>query len=494
MTVMAVWCEKSPDPALNLALSVGKIARCRQKTRSVLKNVSQARLSTRLDMVHWSKTVSYSASTRPATPNRITPLLSMVPSSPPPASPNTPCLVDIVGLGQDRPADHDRCHQVIQAADVLVAGERILTEFPDFSGERIVIKAPLSSVLEKLDQARDAGRRVVVLVGGDPCFYGIGPLLARRWGRENVRLHPATTTLQAAAALLGIAWQGVATVSLHGRNRTTPLFAVLGRHPWVAVYTDHLHTPAILAAMLLERGADNLRMWVFENLGLADQRWGMFPLEEAQTHVFSPLNLVLLERFQEPEIRLTLGMSEQAYVHEQGMITKPMVRAAALAALSLEPENLLWDLGAGCGSVGIEAGLFLPAGGVVAVEKEARRVVMIRKNVRRTNAFWVHVLQGRMPNCLPGLPEPDRIFLGGGLSQGDGLLETVCTRLRPGGRLVAALVLLESLEQVRGHLDRLHWPVELIQVQVSHATPLAGGVRLNAQNPVFLISSRKPDS
>ncbi len=369
-----------------------------------------------------------------------------------------------------------------------------MTEFPDFPGERLVIKAPLSSILEKLDQARDAGRRVVVLVGGDPCFFGIGPLLVRRWGRENVRLHPATTTLQAAAALLGIAWQDVATVSLHGRNRATPLFAALGRHSWVAVYTDHVHPPATLAAMLLERGADNFRMWVFENLGLADQRWGMFPLEEAQTNAFSPLNLVLLERLQEPKIRLTLGMSEHDYVHEQGLITKPMVRAAALAALSLEPENLLWDLGAGCGSVGIEAGLLLPAGGVVAVEKEARRVAMIRKNVRRTNAFWVHVLHGRMPDCLTYLPEPDRIFLGGGLSQGDSLLETVCTRLRPGGRLVAALVLLESLEQVRVHLDRLHWPVELLQVQASHATPLAGGVRLNALNPVFLISSRKPDS
>ncbi|PTN34466.1 precorrin-6y C5,15-methyltransferase (decarboxylating) subunit CbiE [Desulfonatronum sp. SC1] len=425
--------------------------------------------------------------------------------------------IDVVGLGQGPRHGHAELERLIQEADMLAAGERIQADFPNFRGERVVLKAPLASPLERLDQAWEAGRRVVVLVGGDPCFYGIGPLLVRRLGRENVRLHPGTTTLQAAAALLGIAWQNVPAVSLHGRDRTASLFAALGRNHRVAVYTDERHAPAVLAGMLMERGADNFRMWVFEDLGLPSQNWGAYSLEQAAGRAFSPLNLVLLERVREPEITLTLGMAVEDYVHERGLITKPTIRAAALAALALEPDHLLWDLGAGCGSVGIEAGLLLPRGGVVAVEREERRVAMIRENVRRTNAFWVQVVHGQMPDCLETLPHPDRIFLGGGLGSSLGcspqnsprssprnmqgrdpgdvskdILESAWDRLKPGGKLVAATVLLGSMHRAKTLLEHHGLGLEIVQVQAGHGAPLADDVRISAQNPVFLLSSRKP--
>ncbi len=425
--------------------------------------------------------------------------------------------VEVLGLGQGPRHERTELDHLIQEADLLLGGERILNQYTDFHGERVVLKAPLASPLERLDQAWEAGLRVVLLVGGDPCFYGIGPLLVRRLGRENVRLHPGTTTLQAAAALLGIAWQDVPAVSLHGRDRTTPLFAALGRNHWVAVYTDEQHAPAVLAGMLLGRGADNFRMWVFEDLGLPSQNWGAYSLEQAAKRNFSPLNLVLLERVRESEITLTLGMAVEDYVHERGLITKPTVRAAALAALSLEPDHLLWDLGAGCGSVGIEAGLLLPRGGVVAVEREEHRVAMIRENVRRTNAFWVQVVHGLMPGCLEVLPDPDRIFLGGGLGSSLGcspesspksslgntqesgpgvvpedILETAWDRLKPGGKLVAATVLLGSMHRAKTFLERRGLDLEIVQIQVGHSVPLADDLRISAQNPVFLLSSHKP--
>ena len=446
--------------------------------------------------------------------------------------PTQPALhpVEVLGLGQSPRHERTELDHLIQEADLLLAGERILNQYTDFHGERVMLKAPLASPLERLDQAWEAGRRVVVLVGGDPCFYGIGPLLVRRLGRENVRLHPGTTTLQAAAALLGIAWQDVPAFSLHGRDRTTPLFAALGRSQRVAVYTDERHTPAVLAEMLLERGADNFRMWVFEDLGLPSQNWDAYTLEQAaQTAqgAFSALNLVLLERVRESEVTLTLGMAVESYVHERGLITKPTVRAAALAALALEPGHLLWDLGAGCGSVGIEAGLLLPRGGVVAVEREERRTAMIRENVRRTNAFWVQVAHGLMPGCLEALPDPDRIFLGGGLGSSLGcspesshksssksspknslgntqesgpddvpenILETAWDRLKPGGKLVAATVLLGSMHRVKTFLERRGFDLEIVQIQAGDGVPLADDLRISAQNPVFLLSSHKPMS
>lgn len=408
--------------------------------------------------------------------------------------------VHVLGLGQNITDLHPGHARLVRAADVILGSERILAAFPGLRAERIILKAPLEPILEQVALAAADGRRVVVLAGGDPCFHGIGPLLARRLGREQVALSPGTTTVQAAAALLGIAWQDVAVVSLHGRDDDAPLFNNLARRVRTAVYTDADNTPSAVARRMLERGARDFAMWVFEDLGSPGQRWARFSLEDARGKSFSPLNLILLERLQEPEIRLTLGMRDEAYVHEQGLITKRAARAAALAALRLEPADVLWDLGAGCGSVGIEAGLLLPGGEVLAVERKERRAEMIRENVRRTHAFWVRVVQGPMPGCLAGLPGPDRIFLGGGLAGGppddqaggNYVLEAAWDRLKPGGRLVAAAVLLDSLHRVRTFLEQHGHDPEIIQVQASHAAPLAGGMRLCAQNPVFLVCSNKP--
>ncbi|SDB17784.1 precorrin-6Y C5,15-methyltransferase (decarboxylating) [Desulfonatronum thiosulfatophilum] len=400
----------------------------------------------------------------------------------------------MLGLGQSVQEISAPRMELINSAELLVAGKRLHGAFPDYQGRRITLKAPLAQVMDELEQVVvDHGPRVVVLVGGDPCYYGIGPLLVQRLGPERVRLHPGTTTLQAAASLLGLAWQHVGVVSLHGRNGTTLLFAALARNRHVAVYTDDSNTPAAVATMVLERGGENFRMWVFEDLGTPEQRWGQFTLEQVLGQEFSPLNLVLLERTAEPELQICLGMAEKDYCRENGLITKRTVRAAVIAALALQPDNLLWDLGAGCGSVGLEAGLLLPQGGVTAVEREPRRVAMIRENIRRTNAFWLQVVQGRMPECLHGLPVPDRIFIGGGLSGGMSILEEACMRLKPGGRLVASVVLLQSLERIRDHLEHMRWPLEILQIQASHAVPLAGGHRLQSQNPIFLVCTLKPE-
>jgi precorrin-6B C5,15-methyltransferase / cobalt-precorrin-6B C5,C15-methyltransferase len=399
------------------------------------------------------------------------------------------CLTDLTPLQKDR----------IAQADVLVAGQRVhdalsALAFPQVRARRMVLRTPLAATLNALQEEADQGRRVVVLVGGDPCCHGIGPLVVRRLGADRVSLHPGTTTVQAATALLGIALQDVRTVSLHGGKDDAGLFHALGREKWVAVYTDERSSPDYLAKILLSRCVIHHRMWVFEDLGSNSQHFADYSLEEAAERTFSALNLVLLERTQSAAVDLSLGMEDKDYIHEQGLITKRAVRATALASLHLQPEQTLWDLGAGCGSVSIEAGLLLPGGRVLAVERNARRVAMIRENIQRSHAFWVQIVAGHMPQCLQDLPEPDRIFMGGGLAQDVAVLQTATARLRPGGRLLVAAVLLGSLERARTHLRDLGWAPEIAQIQVSRSSSLAGGMRLCPENPVFLISAQKPEN
>ena len=403
--------------------------------------------------------------------------------------PQNPIIVIGVGI-----SPHDLSEekaQMISGADVLVAGERLLSRFVHFKGRKIVIRSPLPSVMNAIEEERLQGRRVVVAAEGDPGFFGIGRKLLRAFG-DQVVLLPNVTSLQAAASRMRQTSESMVTVSLHGRGDIRPLFRALVRSDRVGAFTDPLFTPGRIAEALISRGADLFRMWVFENMGEEGEKFGCFELSEARTRSFSALNFIVLERTGNPEIRPSLGLDDDLYLHEAGLITKKEVRAVGLAALGIAPHHTVWDLGAGCGSVSIEASLLAHEGAVLAVEKEERRAAMIHENVRRMGAYAVETIRGEMPACLKGLPEPDRIFVGGGLGRGKELLHESLTRLRPGGVMVLHIVLLGTLDRVRAHLRSIGWGYDLTHVQVSRSHDLAGDERLSSLNPVYILRISKP--
>jgi len=180
-----------------------------------------------------------------------------------------------------------------------------------------------------------------------------------------------------------------------------------------------------------------------------------------------------------------------------------------VAALRLTPDAVLWDVGAGCGSVGIEALALMPRGRVFAVERDPERHQAIKENIRRSGAWLVKAVKGEAPEAFAGLPDPDRVFVGGSLGNAGaggaakasasgkakpGALAEACRRLKPGGRFVANTVLLGSLHAALEHFQALGWPVEVTQVQAGASAPLAGDLRLAAQNPIFIVAADKPSS
>jgi precorrin-6Y C5,15-methyltransferase (decarboxylating) len=401
--------------------------------------------------------------------------------------------IHVVGLGQDPDNLPEHSQGLIEHAELLCAGRDILEHFEDHPAEKLPVASPLDAVIERLADAHADGRTVVVLADGDPLFYGIGATLVERLGPEILRIYPGVSTLQAAAAKVKIPWQDVAAVSLHGRDDYGPLFAALQSRDWVAVFTDGRSVPSAIAQTILDKCGPLFLMWVLEDLESESERVRRFPLEEAGRTSFSRRNLVLLERVGAPELPLGLGLPDEGYAREGNLITKAPVRAAALAALRLRPGSVVWDLGAGCGAVGIEASALCWRGRVHAVEKNAARVGLIRANVRRTGAFLVEVVHGTAPACLDELPDPDRIFVGGGLLGGTALLEAACARLRPGGRLVANVVLLESLALAESFFAARGWPCETTLVCAAQSGGLAGGTRLEAHNPVFIVAAQHPE-
>jgi len=399
--------------------------------------------------------------------------------------------IEIIGLGMGGSLSRVEMERIV-SADVMAGGARLLERFAHLPSERIILSAPLSAALDRIEQARDRGERVVVLADGDPLFFGIGATLLERFARDALHFTPGISAVQAACARIGLAWNDLPVVSLHGRSDSGLVMGALASKGRAAVYTDNENTPVSVARLLIERGVSAATVWVLEELGAPEERVRRFSPAEAVQEEFSPLNLVIIEASAAPDGAPVLGRTDVAYEKHEGLITKWPARACALAMLRLTRDGVLWDVGAGCGSVGIEACSLMPLGQVFAVERDPQRHKSIRENICRCGAWQVKAVKGEAPEAFIGLPDPDRIFVGGSLGGGTAALAEACRRLKPGGRIVANTVLLGSLNLAVGHFKDLGWVMATTQIQASHSSPLAADLHLVADNPVFIIAADKP--
>jgi precorrin-6B C5,15-methyltransferase / cobalt-precorrin-6B C5,C15-methyltransferase len=401
--------------------------------------------------------------------------------------------VQVVGLGMSPEDLTPKAREIIRVAQVLVGGRRLLDYFPEHRGMRIPLGQDPEGTLRQLP-ALAANKTVVVLASGDPNFYGVGPLVVKVLGAEQVVIHPNLTAVQIACARLKLSWQDATIISLHGRAWEL-LDEVVGKPGPLIIYTDPGHTPAAIARVLLRHGLVRARCCVLEDLGQETERITWLSLAEAQEQDFSPLNLVVV--LPEPGERghvgppLHLGLPEAALTHHAGLFTKAEIRAVALAKLRLLPGQVLWDVGAGSGSVGLEASLLLPGGQIFAVERHPERAAQIAANRDKFGVQNLEVVCAPAPLGLASLPDPHRVFVGGGGPEVAAIIQEAMHRLTPGGRVVATAALLETLEAARQVLAGAGWQVEVIQVQVSRSHPLAGGTALQALNPVWIITGSR---
>lgn len=392
--------------------------------------------------------------------------------------------IAVVGI-TDRGADSlsSEARESLEQATLLCGGERHLAFFPDHPAERFVIKANLSALVERLRQATGP---VVVLASGDPDWYGIGPLLVERLGRERVRILPNLSAVQLAFARLGLSWHDAVQLSAHGRPLDRILPAAL-LAPKAVILTDDRNTPAVIARALLDAGDEDALADVFEHVGGCQERHVAGTLHDIIDQSFASLNLLVVRHLHAPR-PWPLGLPEDAFRHRGGLITKAEVRAVSLAKLRLHERAVLWDVGAGCGSVAIEAAALLRHGQVYAIERDPEQVALLAENRRRFGAGNVVVAPGEAPAALADLPDPDAVFVGGSGGELAAILRIAMDRLRPRGRLVANLIGLEHLGQIVGEERNHDWSVEVTQVSAARSTLTAGLTRLAALNPVFVVT------
>jgi len=382
--------------------------------------------------------------------------------------------------------------QLLQQADLVCGGRRHLRLIGPITAEHVEIGGDIESICTLLAAA--PGRRcAVVLASGDPCFFGIGPILAKRLGAAQVRIHPHSSSVATAFARLGRSWQDATVLSVHGRPIEAAVPAALAASK-IAFLTDPEHTPGAIAEALLAAGMGDCDAFICERLGGPAERIEQTRLHDLPNCQYDPLNVLVLLRNTKSATRPSLARPDSAYEQVRGQITKAEVRAITVARLEPWGSGIIWDVGAGAGSVAIEAAGMMPLGAVFAVERDPEQIAALRSNIRRFDAANVRVVEGEAPEALVGLPEPDAVFVGGGGSRLAEIVLTSSQRLRPGGRLVANFTVLEHLSTWQQVASReLPWSSEISQVSIARSEPLGDGGRLAPLGPVFICRLRRPE-
>lgn len=395
----------------------------------------------------------------------------------------------IIGIGEDGLDGLSAAAlALVNSAEVIVGGDRhhaLSSEGAPVNAERIAWPSPFNAMIDKITSLK--GRRVVVLVSGDPLWYSVGARIGRAIDPAEICYYPQLSSFQFAAARMGWSLADVETLTIHGR----PAEQII---PWLndgarlLILTKDHTSPASVSGLLCQHGYEKSKLHVLAALGGKDE--ARFDGVAAKwAHEVPDLHVLAVECIAGENARSVpkTGLPDNAFLND-GNMTKQVVRAATLAKLAPQRGQLLWDIGAGCGTIGIEWMRGAPEARAIGIEPRADRLALCAQNALALGAPALKLVEGSTPDALAGLPAPDAVFIGGGIS--DEIIDLCLAALKPRGRLVANGVTLESEALLAAAYHKHGGEMQRIQVQT--AAPLGSLTGWKNLMPVTQWSWVKP--
>jgi len=402
--------------------------------------------------------------------------------------------------------------KLVEQADLVIGGSRVLGLFHSTlkkDAQTFDLTGQLKDVPTKIKQALAANKAVVVLATGDPLCHGIANYLKKKIGLSKLDIRPNVSALQLACAKVGVSWQDAYICSIHSKdagewseNRGKghglyPLFKACAQHRKIIVFTSPENNPARIARMLIaENMADDFDMVIAEKLLQDSERIvADIPIPDLAEQDFSDLNMVILERKIKADKTTLFGLEDASFNQrkpEKGLITKREVRAVSLAHMQLKANSIVWDIGAGSGSVGLEAARLCPNGWVYAVEKNEADFAIAQSNQINMGIHHYTLINNKAPQGLENWVNPDAVFVGGSGGELGELIRLILSRLNDGGHLVMNFVTIENLSAAVESLKSMHAKWSVTQMQVSRSKPILHMHRMAAENPVWIVTVEKP--
>ncbi len=407
--------------------------------------------------------------------------------------------IHIVGIGEDGLAGlTSAARKLVEQAELLLGEPHSLALVPEAGRKRIALGTSLDEAVRHIQGAPE--KRIVVLAVGDPLFYGVARYLCDKLGKERFEVVPHVSSMQLAFARVKESWEEAFLTNLASHDLESVLEQIRIAEK-VGLFTSDQHTPAAVARALLDQQIDYFTAYVCENLGAPDERVTRGELAEIVTGEFAPLNVMILVR--KPHVpdrpseaigRRLFGNPDEVFLQskpKRGLLTPAELRAVALAELDLGPSSVVWDIGAGSGSVAVEAAQIASQGTVYAIEMDPEDHQLIIQNAKRFGVANLTPVLGRAPEAWNDLPDPDAVFVGGsgrGISR---LVEAAYQRLRVGGRLVATMGSIDNLAETHQLLHRNGLDVKIWMMQIARGNYQLERVRFESLNPSFLLSAFK---
>ena len=407
--------------------------------------------------------------------------------------------VHIVGIGDDGVDGMTaQARRLIEAADVLLGPESCAPLLPAALASRLQASVSLEDLVERIEAA--GPRQVVVLASGDPLFYGTARYVCGKLGKDRFEVVPHVSSMQLAFARVKESWEEAFLANLSGQSIERVIDKVRTSDT-AGLFTSEQWPPAAVARALLEEGVDSFQAYVCENLGSPDERVTQGSLADIARETFGPLNvMILVRKSHAPEKRGQVGTRlfgnpDGSFLEsrpKRGLLTPAEVRSLALAELGLQPDSVAWDVGAGSGSVGLEAARIARDGSVYAIEMDPDDHRLILANAERFRVTNLHAVLGRAPEAWAGLPSPDAIYVGGSGRDVAMLVDKAWERLKPGGRLVSACNSIENLAAVHAMLRARSGDAAYWLVTIARGIEQMDRIRFESLNPTFLIAATKP--
>lgn len=391
-------------------------------------------------------------------------------------------MIDVVSAG---PGNEDlltiQARKILDEAQVVFCARR--NENLVASADKRRPLTPFSAALEEMETLRKSGLRIAVLLSGDAGLYSLLPVLEEHFGPDALRVCPGISSLQAFCARLCIPWQESRILSAHGRELTPSALCDAVRNSRITLLLlDGDHDPQWIRRSLDDGGLNRAIITVGERISYPDEQIG--PFEDRE---YDPLCIALIRNNQAEKTTRVFGLPDDAFARGKTPMTKKEIRVQIASELNLPRDAIVWDIGAGTGSVTVECALQCPLGEVYAVDKDPDTLGLISENIQRFALQNVHVVSGNAPGVLESLPVPTHVFLGGTGGNGEQII-SLLDQFGKAIRLCGTAVTMESMQEYF-HLLRNRKDFSAIQVAVSRVEPVGDYHMLRAGNPVFVFSA-----
>ncbi len=412
---------------------------------------------------------------------------------------SSPKKVYVIGIGDDGLESlTGAARQFVDQAEVLLGTDRLLASVTNPTARRVEVGSDFDELLAQVEA--NADKQTVLLTTGDPFFYGTARYLCDRLGKERFEVVPHVSSMQLAFARVKESWDEAYLTNLANQSLERVVERVRTAEK-VGIFTTDETPPSAVAKAMLDRQIDYFHAYVCENLGSPDERVTQCDLQELARQEFSPLNVLVLVRDPNRPDRPTqrigrrlFGNPDEAFLQskpQRGLLTPAEVRVMALAEMDIGPASVVWDVGAGSGSVAIEAAQIASGGSVYAIEMETENYQLISRNAERFGVSNLTAILGQAPEAWADLPDPDSVFIGGTGRSVSVIAQEAFVRLRKGGRVVVNVGSIENVGSVHEALRESAGEANVWMFNIARGTQQIVRLRFESLNPTFVISAVK---